>query len=1004
MYTSIYCVRSQLPMPTLEIFLLDGFRVQRDGAVVTAFESARTRALLAYLALEADKPHTREELAALLWSERLDRTARRNLSQALNNLQSAIHNRDAQPPFLLVTPNDIQFNRASDVWVDVWEFQQGASRGESEAALQAAIALYRGELLSEFFLSESPLFEEWLLLTREKFHQAAIGALTQLLRHHEGRGADGYTDTITTALRLLELEQWREVAHRALMRALALRGEPNAALAAYERCRAILAAELGVEPEPDTRTLAEQIRQGKVELLALPHVPRHNLPAPLSLFIGRKAEVTQVQALITESKYRLVTLVGVGGIGKTRLSQQAASRVVESFKDGVWLAEFASLHNPALVPQEVARALGVPESNSYVLLETLCAFVREKTMLLVLDNCEHLIAACAHVAERLLRVAPKLQVLVTSREPLGLTGEVLYRVPPLQLPTSENELAPDELAGLESVRLFVERVRAVQPQFQLTRANAHAVAQICRRLDGIPLALELAAARGNLLSPQEIAARLDSRFELLTGGSRMALPQHQTLRALIDWSFDLLSEEERVLFRRLSIFAGGWTLEAVEQVCYGEQDASDPSDNALAALTGLTNLVSKSLVVTVAHDHETRYTMLETIRDYARNKLQAAGEQAALQARHYEYFYRRACEIAPRLEGREPQQWLDRLEQDHDNLRAAFAWAVQTEPVKALFLAGALSNYLEWRGYLTEALEIVEQALARCQPEERAARLEGTKTATTFARRLGYLRRAIELAHAGLELCGEMQSDAVRVFFLNALGVIYLVQWRVDLSRPYLEECLALRQQSGSTVGLAAALLNMGQMTARLGDFQAGAQYIEQAIQVAAQSGTTSELGLAWYSYAVLGRLEGEYRLARERIETSIAICKQIGYKWGIGLTYCERVTIAVLDHSEREADEYLAQCLQVSRQIGGMTLYLTEPTLISHYANKQNNPSRAVRLLSAAKAARAYYDMQYTPAGSVAIEQAITQARSQLDAETFRHEWENGRQLTLEELLEQSI
>lgn len=595
-------------------------------------------------------------------------------------------------------------------------------------------------------------------------------------------------------------------------------------------------------------------------------------------------------------------------------------------------------------------------------------------------------------------------MLATSREPLGLTGQVLYHVPSLKLPTAENHPALEELKELESVRLFLERVRAVQPHFALNIENAQVVAQICRRLDGIPLAIELAAARGNLLSPQQIAARLDSRFELLTGGSRTALPQHQTLRALIDWSFDLLGAEERVLFRRLSIFAGGWTLDAVEEVCYGVANVSGDPNNSAAALTGLTQLVSKSLVVTVAYDDETRYTMLETIRDYARHKLQAAGEQAPAQAQHYEYFYRRACQIAPHLEGRDPHPWLDHLEQDHDNLRSAFAWAVQTEPPKALALAGVLRRYLELRGYLTEGLEIVEQALRRCDPEQRTERLEGIKTAATLARRLGYFQRALEIARTGLALAEEMDSDEARAFFLNALGVIHLVQLKFKAARPYLETSLALRQKSGSTAGVSQSLTNLGQVASRLGDIQAATRFETEAIQQAQQSGDISDSGFAWYAYAQLARVLGEYGLARERIENTIAIFERIGYTWGIALAYSERVSIAILEHSEAQADEYLYKCLQLCRRIGGMTVYLIEPIIISHYAAKQNNPRQAVRLLAATEAMRAYYDMQYTAGGITRIEYAIAQAQSQLDAETFQNEWERGKLLTVEELLEQAI
>src|SRR5581483_9559582 len=443
------------------------------------------------------------------------------------------------------------------------------------------------------------------------------------------------------AQRTLEVDPWRESAHRALMRSLARRGEINAALAAYERCREILATELNLAPELETRALAEQIRQGNLDALAVNDAPRHNLPAHLTPFIGRASEVPRVQALVAESKYRLVTLTGVGGMGKTRLAQQVAANLVPHFADGVWLVELASLQDPALVAKAVATALGAPETGSHALNESLRAFVRDKTLLLILDNCEHLLDACARFAEQLLRAAPKLQVLATSREPLGLLGEVVYRVPSFTLPAVGANLSLDALGEFESVRLFIERARAVLSQFQWNEKNAKAVVQICRRLGGIPLAIELAAARLNLLSPQEIAARLDRRYELLSGGNRAALPQHQTLRALMEWSIGLLGEDERALFRRLSVFVGGFTLDAVEHVCF-----ADVSTPAFEPLTLLTNLVNKSLVVMEPQDDETRYAMLETIREYAGVQLRQMGEDALLPQHHFEYFYQRARETA----------------------------------------------------------------------------------------------------------------------------------------------------------------------------------------------------------------------------------------------------------------------------------------------------------------------------------------------------------------------
>jgi len=941
-------------MPHLSLFLFGGFTATLDGIPITRFRSDKVRALLAFLAVEQDRPHRREALAGLFWPEQSEKDARHNLSETLLRLRQALHDDDST--FLHATTKTIQFNSARKHSLDVSEFLRATANRESTMSdLQSAVELYRGDFLAGFTLPDAAPFEEWLLVTRERLREQMLRALEILMEQVERQRDYGAQSKF--AQRTLEVDPWRESAHRALMRSLARRGEINAALAAYERCREILATELNLAPELETRALAEQIRQGNLDALAVNDAPRHNLPAHLTPFIGRASEVPRVQALVAESKYRLVTLTGVGGMGKTRLAQQVAANLVPHFADGVWLVELASLQDPALVAKAVATALGAPETGSHALNESLRAFVRDKTLLLILDNCEHLLDACARFAEQLLRAAPKLQVLATSREPLGLLGEVVYRVPSFTLPAVGANLSLDALGEFESVRLFIERARAVLSQFQWNEKNAKAVVQICRRLDGIPLAIELAAARLNLLSPQEIAARLDRRYELLSGGNRAALPQHQTLRALMEWSIGLLGEDERALFRRLSVFVGGFTLDAVEHVCF-----ADVSTPAFEPLTLLTNLVNKSLVVMEPQDDETRYAMLETIREYAGVQLRQMGEDALLPQHHFEYFYQRARETAAQLEKRELAQGLAQLDRDLDNLRAALVWSVHAQPEKTLQLAGALIRFLELRGHLTEGLSVVEQALARTDTKLYAARLAGLKTAVTLARRLGHFERAIALAQTGLELSAEMKDERARSLFLNALGVIYLVQWRYETARPYFEQALVWRRQSGTSQELSQVFINLGQVSARQGDFESARQYDQESLYFAQQSGDASQIGFAWYGFAHLARLEGEYRLAREHMEKALAQWEQIGYKWGLALAYCEWAIIAILDHCDREADDCVRECLELNRHIGGMTLYLIEPFLISHYANKYTNPVQAVHLLSAAETMRAQYNLQYTP------------------------------------------
>ena len=454
-----------------------------------------------------------------------------------------------------------------------------------------------------------------------------------------------------------------------------------------------------------------------------PERPPHNLPTELSSFVGREKELTEVRRLLENN--RLLTLTGSGGCGKTRLALAAASELVERFEDGVWMVELASLAEPSLVPQAVAFTLGVRERPGSSLTEALSDYLRTRKLLLILDNCEHLIEACAELVEALLRSCPGLRVLATSREALGITGEIAWPVPSLSLPDLRRLPDLESLPRYESARLFVERTAAVRPNFTLTEQNAPAVAQVCYRLDGIPLAIELAAARTKVLSVEEISARLDDSFRLLAAGSRTAMPRQRTLHATMDWSHELLGQKERVVFRRLSVFAGGFTLEAAESVCAGEELQRDE------VLELLSQLVDKSLVVAQERDGTARYRLLETIRQYGRERLEEAGEAAQVREQHAGYYLALAEEAEPELKGDRQVTWLERLETEHDNLRVAMAWLLGTRRVgvgrEARLGAVAVSG-----GYAPTSPKDGDRWSRRCRREGSAAMSASARAKALF--------------------------------------------------------------------------------------------------------------------------------------------------------------------------------------------------------------------------------------------------------------------------------
>ncbi len=430
-----------------------------------------------------------------------------------------------------------------------------------------------------------------------------------------------------------------------------------------------------------------------------------NLPVQLTSFVGREREMTEVKRLLPTA--RLLTLTGTGGAGKTRLALHVAADVLEEFPNGVWLVELAALSDPALVPHTIASALRIREASGSPMLATLLDYLQYKKLLLMLDNCEHLIEACAHLAEAMLRACPDLRILATSREPLGVPGELAWRVPSLSLPEPGWLPSPETLMKYGAVRLFIERAAVGQPTFTLTPQNSVPVATVVQRLDGIPLAIELAAARVQGLSVEQIARRLDDLFRLLTRGSRTSPPRHQTLQGVLDWSYHLLSEAEQMVLRRLAVFAGGWTLEAAEEVCGGGVEFD--------VLDLLTQLVFKSLVLMDERGGEVRYRFLETVRQYSWNKLSSSGEIAKLRERHRDSSLRLVERAEVELQGPNQRMWLERLETEHDNLRAALEWSLTegggAEP--GLRLAGCLWRFWHERGYWSEGRRWLEAALER---------------------------------------------------------------------------------------------------------------------------------------------------------------------------------------------------------------------------------------------------------------------------------------------------
>jgi predicted ATPase/DNA-binding SARP family transcriptional activator len=617
---------------TVRVWLLGRFRVSVGPHTVEegAWRLRKAAALVKLLALAPGHHLHRERAMDLLWPEHGRRAAANSLSQALHAARRALGPDDAQAAFshLASQGEQLVLCPGGELWLDVEVFEEAAAtarRSREPAAYRAALNLYAGELLPR-----DP-YEEWAEVPRESLRQLSLALLVELANLHEERGE--YAPAVEALRRAVAKEPTQEEAHMGLMRLYALGGRQAEALAQYTRLEESLSRELGAEPQASSRSLREEIATGR---FPPPHRPvsppkgevfdpaRHNLPAPRTTFVGRDREIVEVKRGL--SMTRLLTLTGAGGSGKTRLALEVARDLVGAYSDGVWLAELAGLSESDLVPQAVAAALGVKERPGQPLTVTLGEFLGAKQTLLMVDNCEHLLEATAGLVDILLDSCPHLRILATSREALDVTGEVRWIVPPLSVPEpqgtppSEDSSSFEVLEGYESVRLFIERARGRDPTFSLSLQNAPAVAEICWRLEGIPLAIELAAARVGTLSLEQISEKLVGSLELLTRGGRTAVPRQRTLKGALDWSYDLLSETEQTLFHRVSVFAGGWTLEAAEAVGAGEGVEEG------AVLDLLSGLVEKSLVVAEATGEvRLRFRLLEPVRQYAFEKLDHSG-------------------------------------------------------------------------------------------------------------------------------------------------------------------------------------------------------------------------------------------------------------------------------------------------------------------------------------------------------------------------------------------
>jgi predicted ATPase/DNA-binding SARP family transcriptional activator len=862
----------------VEVRLLGRLTIEVDGRRA---DDARLgdlgRKAFAYLVLERQRPVPRDELAEVLWGEGLPPTWTAALRGVVSRLRSTLAGAGLTGPDVLRSHvGCYQLQLPAGVIIDVERVEAllASALEELADAPQRAqeMAAEAASLASRQFLPGAG--GEWVERQQAALAAVRVRAL-ELLAEAASAAGDAGT-AVAAAEQAIALAPLRESAHQRLMVALAGAGNRAAALRAYEDCRRLLAEELGVDPAPDTYDLyVRLLRDEPSSAVGAPAVAT-NLPPERTSFVGREGEIDELRQLLASE--RLVTLAGPGGVGKSRLAVRVARSLLPKNADGVWLVELAGMADPALVPQEVLSILGLPEALPSTAIDALARHLAERSVLVVLDNCEHLVDACAALADAIMRTPSPARILATSREPLGVPGETTWRVAPLAVPVPGEKAELDDLLGNDAARLFVDRARAAAPDLELRPAAAD-IARICARLEGIPLAIELAAARTKVLSPAQIAGRLDDHLRLLVGGPRAAPGRHQTLRAAIDWSFEALSPEQCAVFTKLSVFAGGCDLDAAQAVCGDE--CPDGVVDALAAL------VDKSLVAIDRRGPRQRYRMLETLRQYAAERLAASGDVAAARSRHLTWAVELVERGETKLHGQEQAAWLHMLDDEHDNLRAALDWAAEDGRIEeGLRLAAGLVRFWEIRGHLGQG----------------RARLEG------FASAAG-------------------GSAAMRAKALTGAAVLAQRQGDIAGARRSYQESLVVQRARGDRIGEATALHGLANLAVSEGDLVTGSSLFEENLAVARELGATrmeaaSLMNLGVVAHAAFMRGHGDTERAgteaHEYYRQSLAAYEASGDRYGQALALENLGTLTRLHFRDADGARRLhEQSLAIRRELG---------------------------------------------------------------------------------------
>lgn len=1052
--------------PHLLVSLFGTPTVTLDDEPVTDFVSTKSQALLFYLAVSS-QAHARSSLATLLWDDVPENKARASLRSVLKNLKCLVGSH------LVIERHALAFRQSAPHKVDVTEFEQrlaGPHSSASDKQLSEAANLYKGDFLDGFHVHNAFAYESWLQSERNRLRELALDALCQLANRADAQS--NLEEAINYARRALLMEPWREEFHRKLIGYYAKIGERSAALAQYEACRLALAEELAVEPSVETNALYDRIRDGvgivpqqqtakpaaRSALTADdgPSLPTNNLPYLASPMIGRQHELANVLELLQQKHVRLVTLTGPGGVGKTRLALQCATELStdseQSIASHIYFVPLSTVRDEDLVINHIAYSIGVPQTeNSESPVAKLSAHFGHHPVLLLLDNFEHIISLAPFITE-LLASCSQLKILITSRQALRISGEQEYPVLPLQVPTPEHNKSVEAILQYDSVQLFTQRAQAQQPDFQVTNDNVATVTQILIQLEGLPLSVELAAARLKLLGLNELATRLRNRCAVLRSGVRDAPDRHHTLRRAIAWSYDLLDPTEQTLFRCLSVFVGGFSLEAVRSIfaALPSQYVHIPEQEPIAqsnldvqtsqkmdgCLEAVSSLLEKSLVLRNSPtEDELRFKQLETIREFGLEQLQDSGAENRVRTAHAMYYLQLAETIEPELMGPDQQAWLNRLELEHGNFHEALRWSMTDQASQVGPRLGvALWHFWYIRGHHKKGRAVLEELLlmtpdlklradlhyglgmlTRREGDSNAAltnfeyslviyqELGDEKGEASSLRTLGfmeYLRGDYASARALLHRClkkfCDLYDEEGKAAALTNLGYVAQAEHKLSEALYFQKESLQIRRASGNLHAISTTLTSMGYIAVRQGDLVKAREYLEECVQINETLRNDNGIGAA-----LLGL--GDAAFACERFDAADAHFRRaldIGVK--INDKVLEAGALTKLATTSLKDNDLATAASQLKRALMLCSETLTARVVIAaleHVASilvRRNRNRQALKLAAAAESARIPLGKARLQANQISFDQTVGEATQGLETFDVNRAWLEGKSMSL--------